>query len=303
MPVLDFKEIPQANVADGQQDIFELFARDFFKMLGFEIVEGPDRGQDGGRDLIVVENRDGIIGKTQFKWLVSCKHKIHSGQSVIDSDETDITDRVKAHGTSGFIGFYSTIISSGLSRKIRGLGIEHNVFDREKIEAMLLENELGGKLAKRYFPISYLKWEASNHKPANLFEEYEPLNCVCCGKDLLESRSGIIAFVTDLSSEPHKYVDVYWACKGKCDRYIEQTYNRKEYITGWEDISDILIPGKFIEWNIAHMNRLRKNQDDWKDVAFEKLKDFIIKVSQLVIRNQTEEQIKRWIRLASLPRL
>ena len=54
MPLLDFKEIAQANLANGLQDTFKLFARDFFMMLGFQIKEGPDRvGQDGGRDLII----------------------------------------------------------------------------------------------------------------------------------------------------------------------------------------------------------------------------------------------------------
>lgn len=31
--VLDFKEIPQANIASGEQDTFELFARDFIGRL------------------------------------------------------------------------------------------------------------------------------------------------------------------------------------------------------------------------------------------------------------------------------
>ena len=47
MAIIDFKEIPRANVADGNQDIFELFAREFFYVLGFSIIEDPDRGQDG----------------------------------------------------------------------------------------------------------------------------------------------------------------------------------------------------------------------------------------------------------------
>jgi hypothetical protein len=33
MPQLDFKEIPQANLASGEQDTFELFAREFLECL------------------------------------------------------------------------------------------------------------------------------------------------------------------------------------------------------------------------------------------------------------------------------
>ena len=105
MAIIDFKEIPRANVADGNQDIFELFAREFFYVLGFSIIEDPDRGQDGGRDIIISEKRTGIINDTVIRWLVSCKHKIHSGSAVNASDEEDISDRIQVHNCSGFIGF------------------------------------------------------------------------------------------------------------------------------------------------------------------------------------------------------
>lgn len=47
MALIDFTEIPKANIADGKQDMFELFAREFFNALGFSIVEDPDRGRMG----------------------------------------------------------------------------------------------------------------------------------------------------------------------------------------------------------------------------------------------------------------
>ena len=57
MAIIDFKEIPKANVANGNQDVFELFAREFFHALGFFVLEDPDRGQDGGRDIIISESQ------------------------------------------------------------------------------------------------------------------------------------------------------------------------------------------------------------------------------------------------------
>lgn len=44
MPVLDFKEIPEAHKATGLQDTFELFSRDFLAFLGYKIISDPDRG-------------------------------------------------------------------------------------------------------------------------------------------------------------------------------------------------------------------------------------------------------------------
>lgn len=35
--ILNFKEIPQANQGDGLQNTFELFARDFLEILGYEL--------------------------------------------------------------------------------------------------------------------------------------------------------------------------------------------------------------------------------------------------------------------------
>jgi len=43
MPVIDFNEIPRANSGVGDQDTFELFARDFFEALGLEIISDPNR--------------------------------------------------------------------------------------------------------------------------------------------------------------------------------------------------------------------------------------------------------------------
>jgi hypothetical protein len=47
--MIDFKELGQSG------EIWELFARDFFMELGFSVVSTPDRGPDGGKDLIISE--------------------------------------------------------------------------------------------------------------------------------------------------------------------------------------------------------------------------------------------------------
>jgi hypothetical protein len=55
--LLDFKEIPKANEGSGLQDTFELFGRDFLEDIGYQIIQEPDRGADGRKDLIVGETR------------------------------------------------------------------------------------------------------------------------------------------------------------------------------------------------------------------------------------------------------
>lgn len=170
MAALDFKEIPQANTATGEQDEFELFARDFFAYLGYVIISEPDRGQDGGKDILIQEYRKGIGGETKLIWLVSCKHFAHSssgkGKAVGVDDEINVSDRVKSNKSNGFIGFYSTIASSGLTRKLEGWAEEDRkefqIFHRGKIESQLLCKHEGLQIAQRYFPSSMKKWQELN---------------------------------------------------------------------------------------------------------------------------------------------
>lgn len=158
MPILDYMEIAQANTANGQQDNFELFARDFLEYLGYEIISGPNRGADGGRDLIIQETFTGIRNKKlTVRWMVSCKHHAHSGRAVTPDDERSIRDRVEGHECDGFMGFYSTLPSSGLSQELERLEnrMRYRIYDREIIEGELLCTDKGRLLAQRYFPSSF----------------------------------------------------------------------------------------------------------------------------------------------------
>lgn len=303
MAIIDFKEIPQANIANGNQDCFELFAREFFVALGFTIIEDPDRGQDGGRDLLISEKRTGIIKDTEIQWLVSCKHKVHSGSAVNVNDEEDISDRIQAHRCDGFIGFYSTIVSSPLSRKFESLKekFEIQIFDKEKIERILLENRVAGKLIKRFFPKSYGEMELKS--PSNLLSEYLPLRCKVCGRDLLhrdilDKYKGIIVFVQDMdyyhsNNGKNRYMDVYCVCKGQCDRKMEALAHSYRNITAWNDISDLVIPVQFLRFVIGIMNQIRNGKDIYTDDAYDNLKNIVISLAQITMKRQSEDDIKR----------
>lgn len=162
MPRIDFKEIPRADVANGDQDTFEMFAREFLELTGYRIVSGPDRGADQGRDLIAEEIRTGVGGETKIRWLVSCKHFAYSGRAVGANDELNISDRVKAHGCQGFIGFYSSLASAGLTQRLEALqretpGFEFIIFYRENIGKTLYEPRFD-QIFERYFPKSFSHW-------------------------------------------------------------------------------------------------------------------------------------------------
>lgn len=171
--MIDFKEIPEANTGGGLQDTFELFARDFFKILGYDIIQEPTRGADGGKDLIIKEMRKGQSDLvTEVTWLVSCKHYAHSGKAINPSIENNINDRIKSNNCDGFIAFYSTLPTHSLSETLKS--IPHQILDYRKIESYIIGNKKYQTLFLRYFPRSYKRWELLNlpYNPIKLFKFY-----------------------------------------------------------------------------------------------------------------------------------
>ncbi len=155
---LDFTEIPIANSGDGDQDTFEMFARDFLLVLGYEIEEGPSRGADGGKDLVVLEPLSGILSSnTNKRWVVSCKHYAHSGKSVGTNDEINIIDRIEKFKADGFMAFYSTIPSSRLNDNFNSFKSRMliEVLDGARIKQLLTSNAGLELVIAQYFGQSY----------------------------------------------------------------------------------------------------------------------------------------------------
>lgn len=167
MAALEFTEIPEAQ-SGPKRDQFEMFAREMLHSEGFRIIDHPDRGADGGRDLIVEEDRSGPGGTNTVRWLVSCKHKAHSGKSVSPADESNVRDRLGTHRCRGFISFYSTLPSSGLAATLSGLRpeFEYLQFDNEVIERKLLDSLRGRVIAARYMPKSLNRWMQASQAAA-----------------------------------------------------------------------------------------------------------------------------------------
>lgn len=303
MPLIDFKEIPKANIASGEQDSFELFAKEFFKSLGFKIDSSPDRGADDGKDLIIIEKVIGGLSESEKRWLVSCKHYAHSGHSISSEIESNISDRVSQHKCDGFIAFYSTLPSSGLNRRFSDFKDKLNivVFDSAEIEERLLNNKDAYKLINRFFPKSFEKMNLK--KPSNLLGNYEPLTCECCGIDVLNSqgKNGIGTMIGFVKKENDVIENIYVACKGDCDKKIREELRQKDFYTTWNSINDLLIPYKYLEFNIAIMNQLRNSEEEYKDEAFNKLKEIIVSLSQVVMKNQNLKDFERIKMLQFVP--
>lgn len=287
MPILDFKNIPEANGTNAP-DTFELFARDFLGHLGYTILENPSRGADGGKDLIVQETRMGISGNTHVRWLVSCKHYAHSGRSVNPIDEQNLSDRIQQHKCDGFIGFYSTLSSSGLMSRLLSLEDRFlfQIFDASLIEAKLIGNLEGELLAKRYFRESINIFLIENPRPVQLFKDIPELHCEICNKELINNesiRNSIIVFFYEYTPEPYhkKYIKITTCCKGECDRILE---TKIDLLSGWEDLSDLKSPFIYLRHIISFINELNLTHTTYTDEALDSLKTIFIRLFPYVCR-------------------
>lgn len=299
--ILDFKEIPQANTGSGLQDTFELFSRDFLAFLGYRIVQDPDRGADGKKDLIVDEVISGITSEYTIRWLVSCKHYAHSGNAVKDSDEINIAGRLKQHHCDGFMGIYSTLAATSLSGLLQGEE-KFVIFDHEKIESYLLNSLAGHKVASRYFPKSFANYLIEYPTPAKIFNEETELRCDCCGKNLLlEGEHGNYVMLKEVGEGglSKEYKNMYFACSGQCDHSLEARFRKSHlYYCGWESIDELCNPSIWLIRFMAFVNGIHKDQD-MSEVAFEKMKRLFINTYPYVARHLTQKEKTRVKELAT----
>jgi hypothetical protein len=288
--ILDFSEIPSAKGGLSGSDTFEQFAAELLRLIGYEEVRGPSRGPDGGRDLIVEEVRKGISRNTKIRWLVSCKHFIHSGSAVGVNDETDISDRVNQHKCAGFLGVYSTLPTTSLDERLQQQPFESQLLTPEQIEKYLLDNPDGIKLAERFFPESMKRWSRENPQPAELFSDKIEIFCENCGRNLLdEGANGMYVFLTRYDGSQKKITGFHIVCKGDCDRQLILRVRKPGEVDGWDDIDDLKIPVVFLRKAFGVMNSLRGGAS-WDDEAFEKFRRFLIEMARYSMRALTEKE-------------
>jgi hypothetical protein len=307
MPALDFTEIPSAKASKetpGEQDTFELFARDVLEHIGFKIISQPNRGPDQGKDIVIEEIRRGVGGESKIRWLVSCKHYANMGRSVNPDDEVNILERTNVHKCDGFLGFYSTLQSTGLASLLEGQSsIGTQVYDRERIERTLLGSSHGITIAKRYFPESMRKWAAETGAPADLMVETGSLLCDHTRENLLLPKPrGIIVLARSAIGDQQKvhFEEIYWCLKGEPDRILESRCSEKGLITAWEDIPDVIMPPIYLKWCLTALSELH-NGYTYSEQAFAKLKQFLICTFPYAARNLREDERERIKTLMGIP--
>jgi len=134
---------------------FEFFCRDLLESLGILIVEGPSRGPDRKKDLIIRYSVEDKIGRIKdYKLLVQCKNKAISKKSVYESELGDIRSSCKIHGTDGYFLITTSTLSTTVQNNLKaineeGIYITH-YWDKFLLEKYISKSNDGINLLERY---------------------------------------------------------------------------------------------------------------------------------------------------------
>lgn len=221
---------------------WENFAVEVLRHVGMQILTSPSFGIDGGKDFMV-----GCDGK---RYIVSCKHYICSGKHVGQDDEINISDRLLQFDANGFVGFYSTGITSGLQNRLNAIcqngSYKYCIFEPYKIIEIM--QSMDTRILQSYGLYPH-KYYINVNK-----EEYRPLKCMECGKDILEENSipSSLAGIAELTNGKYDYV---YGCKSCflnislfCNTHLElEQALHVRMLQGWEDLVDEWIDEKDFE--------------------------------------------------------
>ena len=116
--------------------------------------------------MIFTEIREGPLSSEKIAWLVSCKDKAKSGDSVSERDlpHTGVIDKVKQHRANAFLLVTTTTISTGAKElldrfdKRQGGEINTLVWDAAHLRSLLLDVS-NQDLLKEFLPESYKRYK------------------------------------------------------------------------------------------------------------------------------------------------
>ncbi|MGV4239873.1 hypothetical protein ACV8TC_10565 [Citrobacter freundii] len=220
------------------EETWKKFSVDFLNDMGWQTYE-------------ISENL-GICDYKGTRYLVSFRHNINEG-AIGTKLEKNITDRIKKHNAEGFIGFYSGNYTTSLLERLTSMQVNFKLFNGSRITTFIpfthsdiIDTHFGSGIKGHHFiPANYY---------INLNDEssYKPLKCMCgCNADILDPLNITSSMV--LIHRRSNDVFLFYGLK-HCINGIDDNTE-----CGWLEISQILHPDQFIEWNQSIRIFLKKN--------------------------------------------
>ncbi len=153
--LIDYTELLTDVPGEGLEEV----TRQLGRRKGLT-VQWSGRGADSGRDLTFTEIRSGPLSRGMVVWMVSCKDKAKSGDSVTERDLPSITDKCRQHGAKGFLLVTTTRVGTAAKALLdrldesNGGDIRTLVWDASELDSMLLDPDNHG-LLQQFLPKSY----------------------------------------------------------------------------------------------------------------------------------------------------
>ncbi|TAH48626.1 MAG: hypothetical protein EYC68_20170 [Chloroflexota bacterium] len=171
-PLIEFTELNSTVAGEGLEEL----VRHIGRRKGLS-PSWSGRGSDGGRDLLFEDIQAGLLSTGKIRWLVSCKDKARSRQSVTEKDfpRSGIKDKILQHKANGFLLVTTTTVSSGAKALLDSLDVSNGgdihtkVWDSSELTSFLLEpaNE---DFLKQFLPISYKRVRALNSLESTILQ-------------------------------------------------------------------------------------------------------------------------------------
>ena len=205
---------------------WEFFAIDVLNSIGYSILRFPSRGPDGGMD--------GLVSLNNKVYLVSCKHYLESGNAVGVTHEPPILDRVIQNGAQGFIGFYSTLLSTALDERfvqLTSAGHECICYDGNKVSNFL--PKISSQVLQKYGLPNKVKYVLNVPD-----YEYFALACLGCGVDILDEQL-ITSSMAMILLNDEQQLEYLYGCKRCLGNIVDR---------GWVCLYQALHPEQLNGW-------------------------------------------------------
>lgn len=123
--------------------------------------------------------------------------------------------------------------------------------------------------------------------------DYEPLVCMLCPTNLLETGLGNCVWAENLDrTATYRFAYVFWVCKGRCYMLLQSALYAEKYLASWIGIDELMNPLEYERWDRATSYLI--DQDEVSVAATAKVEELKRIVAQVADREPTEQDIARF---------
>lgn len=111
----------------------------------------------------------------------------------------------------------------------------------------------------------------------NMYSNYEPLFCKCCGEDTFKNPEMSIVVLN--KNQNGIFDQIFVCCKGECDRKLGNLH-------GWKDMTEFMNPLLYLQHINAVLNNIQRSGETiFTQELLQSYKEILIKTAPFVFRD------------------